>query len=88
MKSIRKLESSDVILGHSEADSGSNFKDMENLMPTYFGAALHIDNARWDGVPFLIKAGWGLKKNRSDHCSLVEVSLSHLQPFEISYPTA
>lgn len=33
-------------------------------MPTYFGAALHIDNARWDGVPFLIKAGWGLKKNR------------------------
>ncbi|XP_004230338.1 inactive glucose-6-phosphate 1-dehydrogenase 4, chloroplastic [Solanum lycopersicum] len=64
LKSIRKLESSDVILGHSEADSGSNFKDMENLMPTYFGAALHIDNARWDGVPFLIKAGWGLKKNR------------------------
>ncbi|KAL3382111.1 hypothetical protein AABB24_001935 [Solanum stoloniferum] len=64
LKSIRKLGSSDVILGHSEADSGSNFKDMENLMPTYFGAVLHIDNARWDGVPFLIKAGRGLKKNR------------------------
>ncbi|KAH0783124.1 hypothetical protein KY290_002722 [Solanum tuberosum] len=64
LKSIRKLGSSDVILGHSEADSGSNFKDMENLMPTYFGAVLHFDNARWDGVPFLIKAGRGLKKNR------------------------
>ncbi|KAH0766784.1 hypothetical protein KY285_002655 [Solanum tuberosum] len=64
LKSIRKLGSSDVILGHSEADSGSNFKDMENLMPTYFGAVLHIDNARWDGVPFLIKAGRGLRKNR------------------------
>ncbi|KAL3349843.1 hypothetical protein AABB24_022751 [Solanum stoloniferum] len=64
LKSIRKLGSSDVIVGHSKADSGSNFKDVENLMPTYFGAVLHIDNARWDGVPFLIKAGRGLKKNR------------------------
>ncbi|CAN4108954.1 unnamed protein product [Withania somnifera] len=64
LKSIRKLESSDVILGHCEADSGSNFKDVDNLMPTYFGAVLHIDNARWHSVPFLIKAGRGLKKNR------------------------
>ncbi|CAN4110902.1 unnamed protein product [Withania somnifera] len=64
LRSIRKLESSDVILGHCEADTGSNFKDVDNLMPTYFGAVLHIDNARWDGVPFLIKAGRGLKKNR------------------------
>ncbi|PHT41409.1 Glucose-6-phosphate 1-dehydrogenase 3, chloroplastic [Capsicum baccatum] len=64
LKSIRKLESSDVILGHCKADSGSNLKDVDNLMPTYFGAVLHIDNARWDGVPFLIKAGRGLKKNR------------------------
>ncbi|XP_055816553.1 inactive glucose-6-phosphate 1-dehydrogenase 4, chloroplastic isoform X1 [Solanum dulcamara] len=64
LKSIRKLGSSDVILGHCEVDFGSNFKDVENLMPTYFGAVLHIDNARWDGVPFLIKAGRGLKKNR------------------------
>ncbi|XP_019233487.1 PREDICTED: glucose-6-phosphate 1-dehydrogenase 4, chloroplastic isoform X2 [Nicotiana attenuata] len=64
LKSIRKLESSDVILGHYEADSGSNFKDKDNPIPTYFGAVLYVDNARWDGVPFLIKAGRGLKKNR------------------------
>nr|XP_018630769.1 inactive glucose-6-phosphate 1-dehydrogenase 4, chloroplastic isoform X2 [Nicotiana tomentosiformis] len=64
LKSIRKLESSDVILGHYEADSGSNFRDKNNPMPTYFGAVLYVDNARWDGVPFLIKAGRGLKKNR------------------------
>jgi len=72
LKSIRKLESSDVILGHYEADSGSNFKDKDNPMPTYFGAVLYVDNARWDSVPFLINAGRGLKKNRCGYCSLVE----------------
>ncbi|MCD9638988.1 glucose-6-phosphate 1-dehydrogenase [Datura stramonium] len=45
-----------VILGHCEADSGSNFKDTDNLMPTYFGAVLHIDNARWDGLGMNLEA--------------------------------
>ncbi|XP_057464520.1 inactive glucose-6-phosphate 1-dehydrogenase 4, chloroplastic-like isoform X2 [Actinidia eriantha] len=40
LRSIRKLEPSEVIL------------------------ALFIDNARWDGVPFLVKAGMGLIKHR------------------------
>ncbi|KAK9192558.1 hypothetical protein WN944_003251 [Citrus x changshan-huyou] len=34
-----------------------------SLTPTYFAAVLYIDNARWDGVPFLIKAGMGLIKH-------------------------
>ena len=31
-----------------------------SLTPTFIAAVLYIDNARWDGVPFLIKAGSGL----------------------------
>jgi len=32
---------------------------MDSLTTT-FAAALYIDNARWDGVPFLSKLEWGL----------------------------
>ena len=64
MRSIKKLEPSDVIIGRCKSVSVGNSADSLNLAPTYFAAALYIDNARWDGVPFLIKAGRGLGKNR------------------------
>lgn len=35
-----------------------------SLTPTFVAGALYIDNARWDGVPFLIKAGYGLIKHK------------------------
>lgn len=40
----------------------------DSLTPTFAAAALFIDNARWDGVPFLKKAGkalldWRLAKS-------------------------
>ncbi|KAL6278450.1 hypothetical protein ACE6H2_022051 [Prunus campanulata] len=65
LRSVRKLEPSDVILGQykgSTRDKVDLF--MNSLTPTYFAAALYIDNARWDGVPFLIKAGMGLIQHR------------------------
>eukprot|EP00967_Tisochrysis_lutea_P071896 scaffold95669_cov23-Tisochrysis_lutea.AAC.1 len=31
-----------------------------SLCPTFAAIALHINNARWDGVPFLLKAGKAL----------------------------
>ncbi|AQK43458.1 Glucose-6-phosphate 1-dehydrogenase 4 chloroplastic [Zea mays] len=34
------------------------------MIPTYFAAAMYIDNARWDGVPFFISTGMGLMTNR------------------------
>ncbi|XP_019187836.1 PREDICTED: glucose-6-phosphate 1-dehydrogenase 4, chloroplastic isoform X2 [Ipomoea nil] len=65
LRSIRKIEPSDVILGRYDANpKGQVDGNLSNLAPTYFSAALYIDNARWDGVPFLIKAGRGLDKNR------------------------
>lgn len=35
-----------------------------SLTPTFAAAALFIDNARWDGVPFLMKAGKALHNKR------------------------
>ncbi|XP_022719579.1 glucose-6-phosphate 1-dehydrogenase 4, chloroplastic isoform X3 [Durio zibethinus] len=66
LRSIRKLELSDVILGQYKATSADKLNvSLCSLTPTFFAAALYIDNARWDGVPFLIKAGVGLIKHRA-----------------------
>lgn len=65
LRSIRKLELDDIVLGQYKGGS-DNMEDVyqNSLTPTFFAAALYIDNARWDGVPFLIKAGIGLIKHR------------------------
>ncbi|KAJ6800443.1 glucose-6-phosphate 1-dehydrogenase 4, chloroplastic isoform X2 [Iris pallida] len=65
LRSIRKLELDDIVLGQHKASSTEKIDPyMDSLTPTFFAAALYIDNARWDGVPFLIKAGMGLTKHR------------------------
>lgn len=38
--------------------------DSNSLTPTFVAGVLYIDNSRWDGVPFLIKAGYGLIKHK------------------------
>lgn len=63
---MRKLEPSDVIIGRCKSNSTTDSSAKVNdPAATYFAAALYIDNARWDGVPFLIKAGRGLQEHRS-----------------------
>ncbi|KAL5700727.1 hypothetical protein ACHQM5_026138 [Ranunculus cassubicifolius] len=64
LRSIKKLELGDVVLGQYKSSSDKPDAYLNNLTPTFFAAALYIDNARWDGVPFLIKTGMGLIKHR------------------------
>ncbi|XP_015874756.3 inactive glucose-6-phosphate 1-dehydrogenase 4, chloroplastic isoform X1 [Ziziphus jujuba] len=65
LRSIRKLEPSDIILGQYKASTKDKVDVyLNSLTPTYFAAALYIDNARWDGVPFLIRTGLGLIQHR------------------------
>ena len=37
-----------------------------SLCPTFAAVALFINNARWDGVPFLLKAGKALESRRTE----------------------
>ncbi|XP_066388108.1 inactive glucose-6-phosphate 1-dehydrogenase 4, chloroplastic-like [Miscanthus floridulus] len=66
LKSIRKVELEDVVLGQLKDTSGKVDRYTKSMTPTYFAAAMYIDNARWDGVPFLIRTGMGLMKNRAE----------------------
>ena len=37
-----------------------------SLCPTFAAIAFHIDNSRWDGVPFLMKVGKALEKRYAE----------------------
>ncbi|XP_062211058.1 inactive glucose-6-phosphate 1-dehydrogenase 4, chloroplastic isoform X2 [Phragmites australis] len=66
LRSIRKVDLEDFVLGQLKDTSGKVDRYTKSMTPTYFAAAMYIDNARWDGVPFLIRTGMGLMKNRAE----------------------
>lgn len=75
LRSMRPLQLENVVTGQykSHVRGGITYPaytddktvPKDSLTPTFAAAALFIDNARWDGVPFLMKAGKALHNKRS-----------------------
>ena len=76
LKSMSRVSLDDVVTGQyvGRTDGKASFPgylDDEtvpkgSLCPTFAAAALHINNARWDGVPFLMKAGKALDQRLAE----------------------
>ncbi|XP_050384490.1 glucose-6-phosphate 1-dehydrogenase, chloroplastic-like [Argentina anserina] len=76
LRSMRPLLLEDVVIGQYKGHNkgGKTFPAYiddptvrnDSLTPTFAAAALFIDNARWDGVPFLMKAGKALHTKRTE----------------------
>ncbi|CAM6010700.1 unnamed protein product [Sphagnum balticum] len=76
LRSMRVLSSEDVVVGQYKSHTRGGVKypgytedktvPNNSLTPTFAAAALFIDNARWDGVPFLMKAGKALHTKRAE----------------------
>ncbi|XP_057509726.1 glucose-6-phosphate 1-dehydrogenase, chloroplastic-like isoform X1 [Actinidia eriantha] len=76
LRSMRPLKLEDVVIGQykSETRGGVVYPGYTDdktvpqgsLTPTFAAAALFIDNARWEGVPFLMKAGKALHDKRTE----------------------
>lgn len=76
LRSMRPLRLEDVVTGQykSHTKGGVSYPayiddktvPKDSLTPTFAAAALFIDNARWDGVPFLMKAGKALHTRRTE----------------------
>ncbi|CAO2829775.1 unnamed protein product [Amaranthus hypochondriacus] len=76
LRSMRPLKLDDVVIGQykSHTRGGVTYPGYtedktvpkDSLTPTFAAAALFIDNARWDGVPFLMKAGKALHDRRAE----------------------
>ncbi len=74
LRSMRVLSAEDVVVGQYKSHTRGGVKHPgytedetvpnHSLTPTFAAAALFIDNARWDGVPFLMKAGKALHTKR------------------------
>ena len=74
LRSMRPLRLDDMVIGQykSHTRGGVTYPayvddktvPSGSLTPTFAAAALFIDNARWDGVPFLMKAGKALHNKR------------------------
>ncbi|KAH0860971.1 hypothetical protein HID58_089232 [Brassica napus] len=76
LRSMRPIQVEDVVIGQykSHTKGGVTYPGYTDdktvpkgsLTPTFAAAALFIDNARWDGVPFLMKAGKALHTRRAE----------------------
>lgn len=76
LRSMRRLKLEDVVVGQYKGHTrgGKSFPayvddptvPSGSVTPTFAAAALFIDNARWDGVPFLMKAGKALHTRRAE----------------------
>nr|CAB3495624.1 unnamed protein product [Digitaria exilis] len=76
LRSMRPLKLDDVVVGQYKGHTraGRSFPGYADdptvpngsVTPTFAAAALFIDNARWDGVPFLMKAGKALHTRRAE----------------------
>ncbi|GAB4828565.1 Glucose-6-phosphate 1-dehydrogenase, variant 2 [Ancistrocladus abbreviatus] len=76
LRSMRPLQLENVVIGQykSHTKGGMTYPSYtddktvpkDSLTPTFAAAALFINNARWDGVPFLMKAGKALHRRRAE----------------------
>eukprot|EP00899_Mesostigma_viride_P002957 jgi/Mesvir1/12662/Mv02211-RA.1 len=77
LRSMRTITVDDVVLGQYKAATSAagtklpGYLDDDtvkkgSLTPTFACIAMFIDNARWDGVPFLMKAGKALNNRRAE----------------------
>lgn len=81
LRSMRPLQLEDVVLGQYKGHSKGGklypaYTDDPtvpngSVTPTFSAAALFINNARWDGVPFLMKAGKALHTRRLVDCPFI-----------------
>ena len=76
LRSIAPLTMDDLVVGQYRASTNEGRKSPgytedetvpnDSLTPTYAAAVLNIHNRRWDGVPFLVRAGKGLSDKKSE----------------------
>ncbi|CAA6662914.1 unnamed protein product [Spirodela intermedia] len=98
LRSMKNLQLDDVVVGQYKGHSKGGraypaYIDdptvpKNSLTPTFAAAALFIDNARWDGVPFLMKAGKALHSRRSFGTDLDKATnelVIRVQPDEAIY---
>ena len=89
LRQIQPLQPEDIVVGQYAAAEWKgcqypNYHDDPqvpdaSITPTYGAAVIHIENERWQGVPFLIRAGKGLE------CRMTEIRVQFRHVNESMY---
>lgn len=77
LKAMRPLKMQEGVLGQYEGYREEPDIEPESMTPTYAGLTCHIDNWRWQGVPFYIRSGKKLPRKLTE-ITLVFKRVPHL----------
>lgn len=73
LRSIQPIKADEFVVGQYTGEGGETpgyLEDpevpMDSQTPTFAACVMHVDNARWAGVPFLMKAGKALNERKTE----------------------
>lgn len=66
LESVQPIRAEDVVLGQYEGYTEDPTVPKDSKTPTFATVVLRIDNERWDGVPFILKAEKALNSRKAD----------------------
>jgi len=89
LRCVPPIEIDDVVVGQytkSEDGSKPSYLDdkgvpQDSTTPTFALAVLHVNNERWNGVPFILKCGKALNERKA------EIRIQFHEPCNSLYPS-
>ncbi|KAG6412778.1 hypothetical protein SASPL_125466 [Salvia splendens] len=66
LQSVLPIKDEEVVLGQYEGYKDDPTVPDDSNTPTFATAILHIHNERWEGVPFILKAGKALNSRKAE----------------------
>jgi len=74
LRSVPPISFNEVIIGqYGSSEDGKNISYLDDktvpkgsITPTFATAVLHINNSRWNGVPFIMKCGKALNERKAE----------------------
>ncbi|KAG0554318.1 hypothetical protein M758_12G084600 [Ceratodon purpureus] len=66
LQCIQPIKDEDVVIGQYEGYKDDPTVPKDSFTPTFASVVLRINNERWDGVPFIMKAGKALDSRKAE----------------------
>ncbi|HEX2730098.1 MAG TPA: glucose-6-phosphate dehydrogenase [Polyangiaceae bacterium] len=82
LRTVRPLAAEDLVLGQFRGYRDEPGVDKDSKVPTYAALKLYVDSWRWEGVPFIVRAGKSLEDTHTE----VTVELRQAPPVVFSEP--
>jgi glucose-6-phosphate 1-dehydrogenase len=82
LRAVRALSVDDLVIGQFRGYRNEPGVDKDSKVPTYAALRLFVDSWRWEGVPFIVRAGKCLERNYTE----VIVELRRTPPVVFAEP--